>query len=335
MEYIEINKLIPFREHIFSLYEGERLDNLVASIKQLGVLNPVICRPFGITGNYEILSGHNRVNAAKLAGLTEVPYTSVFPESDEEAMLIVIESNFMQRSLEEMKISERAKSIAKWHSCLKKQGQRTDLISEIERVKALENSAENESDFCPSNTDENKDSELLCTGCTNENLSPRSIYKYLRISQLSDPILERMDKFEISIKAAVELSYLSGEQQETLEIVLSANENVRVTERLAKELRKCSESNKLSDVSAIEKVLSGEVLDKRKVPKRKVVLKEKFLFQYFDKSADDKVISQRLEQSLRLTEQTIPQICKEHNYETTDYDELVTEALNKYFTDKT
>ena len=81
MDTILLEKLIPFREHIFSLYEGERLDNLVASIKQLGVLNPIITRPVGLTGTQEILSGHNRVNAAKLAGLEEIPYINAFPET--------------------------------------------------------------------------------------------------------------------------------------------------------------------------------------------------------------------------------------------------------------
>lgn len=88
---LELGQLVPFAKHPFKLYEGERLDEMVESIKNFGVIVPIVVRKKGL--EYEILSGHNRVNAATLAGLKEIP--SVIKEglSQEEAILIVTETN--------------------------------------------------------------------------------------------------------------------------------------------------------------------------------------------------------------------------------------------------
>ena len=91
-EILAVSKLIPYSNHPFKLYEDERLDDMVRSIRELGVLQPIIVRPLD-NGDYEILSGHNRVNAAKLAELTEVPMIIKTGLSDEDAKLIVTETN--------------------------------------------------------------------------------------------------------------------------------------------------------------------------------------------------------------------------------------------------
>jgi len=88
-----IDELIPYEEHPFRLYEGERLADMVRSIKELGVIVPVIVRP--LDEDYEILSGHNRVNAAKLAGLKKVPVIIKTGLTDDEAKLIVTETNLV------------------------------------------------------------------------------------------------------------------------------------------------------------------------------------------------------------------------------------------------
>ena len=102
---IEITKLSPFANHPFKLYEGERLNDMVTSIKELGVILPVVVRPKD-NDNYEILSGHNRVNAAKIAGLEKVPTVIKEGLSDEEANLIVTETNLLQRSFADLSYSE-------------------------------------------------------------------------------------------------------------------------------------------------------------------------------------------------------------------------------------
>ena len=95
IQLIQINNIQPFHDHPFHLYEGERLEDMIASVKEHGVLNPVIVQK--IDGGYEMLSGHNRMNAAKLAGLKEVPAIVKTDLSEEEAYVYVIETNLMQR----------------------------------------------------------------------------------------------------------------------------------------------------------------------------------------------------------------------------------------------
>ena len=96
IQMIQIKNIQPFHDHPFHLYEGERLEDMIVSVKEHGILNPVIVQK--IDGRYEMLSGHNRMNAAKLAGLKEVPAIVKTDLSEEEAYVYVIETNLMQRS---------------------------------------------------------------------------------------------------------------------------------------------------------------------------------------------------------------------------------------------
>ena len=111
---LSVGELIPFKGHPFRLYEGERLDDMVESIKANGVLVPIIVRKVGAA--FEILAGHNRVNAVKLAGLNEVPAIVLENISDEDALVYVIETNLIQRSFADMTHSEKAAVIALHHS---------------------------------------------------------------------------------------------------------------------------------------------------------------------------------------------------------------------------
>lgn len=129
---IEISKLVPFENHPFRIYEGERLNDMVTSIRELGVILPVVVRPK--ENVYEILSGHNRVNAAKIAGLLKVPAVIKEGLSDEEANLIVTETNLMQRSFADLSYSERAVALITHYNAIKHQGMRSDLINEIEML---------------------------------------------------------------------------------------------------------------------------------------------------------------------------------------------------------
>ncbi|MDR2729214.1 MAG: ParB N-terminal domain-containing protein, partial [Chitinispirillales bacterium] len=104
---LSIDALVPFANHPFKPYEDSRFDDMVRSIKELGVIVPVIVRPKE-DGIYEILSGHNRVNAAKQAGLAEVPVIIKENLTEEEASLIVTETNLVQRSFADLSHSERA-----------------------------------------------------------------------------------------------------------------------------------------------------------------------------------------------------------------------------------
>ena len=138
---LKLEQLVPFQNHPFKLYEGERFNEMVESIKNFGVIVPIVVRKKGL--RYEILSGHNRVNAAKESGLNEIP--SIIKEglTEEEATLIVTETNLMQRSFTDLVHSERATVIATRYNAMKKQGVRTDLLNEIEKLSKSPNSVEN------------------------------------------------------------------------------------------------------------------------------------------------------------------------------------------------
>lgn len=106
VQMLPVKGIQPFHDHPFHLYEGERLEDMIASVKEHGVLNPVIVQK--LDSGYEMLSGHNRWNAAKLAGLKEIPAIVKTDLSEEEAYVYVIETNLMQRSFSDLAISEKA-----------------------------------------------------------------------------------------------------------------------------------------------------------------------------------------------------------------------------------
>ena len=106
LQSLPVDKIKPFHDHPFHLYEGERLDDMVESIREHGVLKPMILRKKG--RGYEMLSGHNRQNAARIAGLTEIPAIVKEGLTDEEAYIYVIETNVIQRSFTDLAPSEKA-----------------------------------------------------------------------------------------------------------------------------------------------------------------------------------------------------------------------------------
>ena len=130
VQMLPLEKIKAFHDHPFHLYEGERLDDMVESIKQHGVLTPVIVQK--IKGGYEMLSGHNRANAAKLVGLTEIPAIVKESLTEQEAYVYVIETNMIQRSFNDLLPSEKAAVMAEQYDKTCCQGKRNDIIRELE-----------------------------------------------------------------------------------------------------------------------------------------------------------------------------------------------------------
>lgn len=114
---IAIDKIVPYRNHRFTLYKGERLEDMIQSIKKNGIITPIIVRTME-NGKYEILSGHNRVYAAGQAGLTSVPAVVKTDLSDEDAEIYVVETNLIQRGFKDLKISEQAFAVGLRYSKL-------------------------------------------------------------------------------------------------------------------------------------------------------------------------------------------------------------------------
>lgn len=198
IKQIPIDMLVPYHNHQFTLYEGERMDDMIESIHQNGVLTPIVVRPTK-ENTYEILIGHNRWNCAKLAGLETIPGIIKENLSDEEAEVYVIESNLIQRGFNDLKISERAKVLALRYEDMFSQGKRNDIINEL---MALENSS---SDTKEEKQENHNSREQIAK---EYGLSRNTVARLLRIDKLCDGLKKWVDDGLVSIRAGVEL-YLS------------------------------------------------------------------------------------------------------------------------------
>ena len=206
IQNIELNLLENYHDHPFTLYTGKRLEDMVDSIRENGILNPIIVLKKE-DGAYEILSGHNRVNAARLADLKTVQCIVKEHLSEEEAYTYVIETNLMQRSFSDLLPTEKALVLKVRYEKIASQGKRNDLQKEINNLEQgiieKESKAEDKTDSRKSLGKE-------------YHLSGASIARYLRLNELSDSWKQDVDEDQIGLTMAVELSYLSKEIQEYL-----------------------------------------------------------------------------------------------------------------------
>lgn len=289
---LAIVDLVPFSKHPFRLYEGERLSDMVESIRQHGILVPILVRR--TNGVFEILSGHNRVNAAKLAGLERVPGIVMENVADDEAWIYVIETNLMQRSFSEMPHSEKAAVIALYHSKLFSQGKRNDIIKELKR---LENP--NQNGDC--GTSAQNEHRLTSRDFVAQayGLDRNTVARYLRIFQLTANLKSRLDAGEIGFIASVTLSFLSEKEQFELDKCIELN-RFKVDGKKADLLREYSENRKL-DEEKIYLILSGEIGKKPK-PNRTPTVKvsKKIYTQYFRPDQSPKEVQTIVEKALSL-----------------------------------
>lgn len=198
------------------MYEGERLDDMVESIREHGVLNPVIVLKKG--KGYEMLAGHNRLNAARIAGLTEIPAIVKEGLSEEEAYVYVIETNMIQRAFSELLPSEKAAVLAARYEKVISQDKRNDILHEIEETGTCGH------DVHKSKSRDGIGEEYGMTG--------RNIARYMRVDKLIPEFKDKLDGGEMILTAAVELSYLSEEEQ-----VIAASEDSQINESAAKAIR--------------------------------------------------------------------------------------------------
>lgn len=247
---VSITELKPFEQQPFKVLLDESMDELVESIRQSGVLSPVIARPHK-EGGYEILSGHRRVKACEIAGITEIPVV-VKNLDDDTATILLVDSN-LQR--EHILPSEKAYAYQLKLEAMKRQGARSDLTSR-QIVGKLESA-----DFLGAQTGE----------------SGRQIQRYICLTNLIDPILEMVDNKQIALNAAVELSYLGSKEQADL---LKAMESEAASPSIeqAKKLRSFSEANRLDENVALS------IMQEQKPEKLKITLNDDKLIKYFPKS---------------------------------------------------
>ena len=187
---IPANNIRPFMGHPYKVLDNDEMSALVESIGEHGIMSPLIVRPIeGRPNEYELISGHRRLHAAKLAGLTELPAVIKAVTRDEAAIMLV-DSNLHR---EHILPSEKAFAYKLKLEALKNQGERTDLTSAQVGQKL---------------------SRAIVAESVNE--SNTQIQRYIRLTHLIPPLLRMVDEERIAFTPAVELSYLSQEEQEML-----------------------------------------------------------------------------------------------------------------------
>jgi ParB family chromosome partitioning protein len=203
IQMLDIDAIHPFHAHPFRLYEGERLDDMVSSIQEHGVLTPVIVRKME-TG-YEMLAGHNRQNAARLAGLKKIPAIVKEGLSNQDAYVYVIETNLMQRSFTDLLPSEKAAVLAERYDKVCDQGRRNDILRELELLNG--NS--------PDSTSGLLDQKLGSRETVGKEygLSSRAVARLLRVNYLISPLKSMLDSDLLPLYAAVELSFIQEPAQ--------------------------------------------------------------------------------------------------------------------------
>ena len=203
------------------------LNDMVESIRKHGILNPVIV--LKTDDGYEMLSGHNRANAAKLAGLIEVPAIVKVGLSEAEAYVYVIETNLMQRSFAELMPSEKAAVMAAHYDKVCCQGKRNDIIRELQILSGV-----NPEDTCCHSGNKLKSLDVIAS---EYGFSSRNAARYLRLNHLIRPFRNMMDKNKIALLAAVDVSYLTEEEQQMLWNIVEC-QGLKVKPVYAEKLRK-------------------------------------------------------------------------------------------------
>lgn len=278
VKQIPCDMLKPYHNHRFELYSGERLEDMIESIKENGVLSPIIVQP--ITDGYEILIGHNRWNASKLAGMTTVPAIIKEGLSEEEAEMYVIESNLIQRGFDNLKISEQAAVIAQRHNEMFSQGKRNDIIRELQMLDGT---------LCPMGEKLNTSNSLS----EEYSMSSRNISRLLRINKLINELKDLIDNGSLAIRSGVELSYLSENTQ--LDIA-ELTEEYSIDMKKAKLIRETADKKGNISNSDLIRILDGKknTADKGK----SVKISNDTFSKYFETGTKNKVITETIEKAL-------------------------------------
>lgn len=248
VQEIPVDQLVPFRNHPFKVKDDEDMEKTVESIRQFGVLVPAIARPLE-DGGYEIVSGHRRHHAAQLAGLDTIPV--IVRELDDDAATILMVDSNLQR--ENILPSERAFAYKMKLEAMRHQGRATSrqVVGKLESADIVgEASGE----------------------------SGRQVQRHIRLTNLIPPLLDMVDERKIAFNPAVELSYLTPEQQSQL---IDAMEYAQATPSLsqAQRLKQMSKEG-VCNQDVMYAVLSEE----KKAEQNKVTFDTKALKKYFPSS---------------------------------------------------
>ena len=264
---IELGRIHAFPNHPFKVLDDDKMETLVDSIRENGILNPVIVRP-DQTGNYEMISGHRRLHAAGIVGLKKIP-AIVKEMTDDEAIIKMVDANIQR---EEILPSERAWSLKMKMDAMRRQGSRTDLTYGTECQKL------------------SSDEVGEAFG-----LKGRQVRKYVRLTELISELMDYVDMKKIPISMAVDISYFDEQVQKWVYEYIKDNGFLKPVQIAAlKEQPNLSNASQYNVIS----ILNGAL--PQKSSSAKVSLSEKKLDKYFPPHYSAK---QREEVIIQLLEQ--------------------------------
>lgn len=253
---IPLDQLVPFKDHPFKVIDDESMMDTVQSIREHGILLPLIARPMP-DGKYEIVSGHRRSHAGKLAGLETVPV--IVRELDDDAAVILMVDSNLQR--ENILPSERAFAFKMKLEAMKHQGQRADLTSGQVGQKL-------------------KWSVAMVANQSGDSI--KQVQRYIRLTELLPELLDLVDERKLAFNSAVEVSYLNPEEQGWLAETIDSEQSTPSLSQ-AQRLKRFSQDGKLT-----EDMVLAIMSEQKKPETERVVLQSRQISQYFSPSATPK-----------------------------------------------
>ena len=270
VQEIALSELFPFKDHPFKVLDNEDMQKTVESIQQFGVMTPAIARPRE-DGGYELISGHRRHHACELAGLETMPVI-VRDMDDDAAVILMVDSNL---SREEILPSERAFAFKMKNEAIKHQGERSDLEGTSRQVGE-------------------KSSWAIEQLSKESNTSERQVQRFIRLTELLPELLEMVDNKQLGFNPAVEISYLTKENQEGLLYAMDYAQAIPSLSQ-AQRMKKMQQAG-LCNKEALCAIMSEE----KKSDLDKITIKNEVLKKYFPKSYTPKQMEDTI---IKLLEQ--------------------------------
>lgn len=258
IQQLPLSELVPFKDHPFRVVDDDRMKETVESIREYGVLVPILVRPMD-DGSYEIVSGHRRKRACELAEVEEIP-AIVRDLDDDEATIIMVDSN-LQR--ENILPSERAKAYQMKLEAIRRRAGRP-------KKEEQENGGQFGHDF-----EAKKAREIIAEEAGD---SPRNVQRFIRLNELSEPLRDKVDNGELGFTPAVELSFLKPQEQEWVKRALDETQQTPSLSQ-AQRIKQESKEGTLTE-DTVHKIISEE----KKPLYNSVTLSHDTLKKYFPKS---------------------------------------------------
>ena len=254
VQQIPLSEIRPFKNHPFKVTDDELMQQTIDSIMQVGVLNPAIIRP-APEGGYEMVAGHRRLHAADLAGLKTIP-AIIRNLDDDEAVILMVDSNLQRETISPM---ERAQAYKMKLEALKHQGKRVDLTCDqvghkLDSKKSIQKVAEDAGE------------------------SKTQVQRYIRLTELLPEVQKKVDSKEIAFSPAVELSYLTHDEQKQFLDAMDYSQNTPSLSQ-AQRLKKLSREGKCTK-EAMRSIMS----EGKKEEQERITLSSDTLRKYFPRS---------------------------------------------------